>query len=541
MRLVQRHLHDARDDLHRAGEASERREEDGEAVRRTPQSAGGLLQRSRAAARHPIRPRGRRGRRPPGAQARQRAAPCARAPAPARSRARRTFRRRPRAGAPSPHIGWRGRRRPAASCARRRAMASAASAPDGTRRIAPRPPMQTRAIRSPASMPPGCSAPQSMMVSPRAPRVTPMRSSAASSTMRSASCPARAFRLKPAISRRPSAAAIAAAPLLDQPPRLRCRRGLGDDGAERRAGAKRRAGRLPVGGPVGPVEFRHASARRGWHRRCAPPRRRRKCRRPRRELAAARLDMQREQASLGRAENVERRARPGIDLDQVPASSARRGNRRCSGRPAPPPRRCSARRPPARSRSSAAGRRAHRAAVAEWRAGRRIGPLRAEAEHHGAICRRRAQAPRPARPRRAPASSVALRRPSAPTCDPPAPPTCFESHPAPCGVSLQRGCGMPQRWQSSASAAGSVTRATVSPALPRSGQRSADAIEQMRPILEARPADDPDRRAAGRKLSSAAASGGHSRPRSRSPSIRTLRSAASCVSRSQKRSAASGA
>ena len=42
-------------------------------------------------------------------------------------------------------------------------------ASEGARRTAPRPPMHTAAIRSPASMPPGCSAPQSTMVSPRAP------------------------------------------------------------------------------------------------------------------------------------------------------------------------------------------------------------------------------------------------------------------------------------------------------------------------------------------------------------------------------------
>ena len=313
MRLVQRHLDHARHDLHRAGEASERREEDGEAVR--PERRNRVATFSRTAGGGAASDSMTR-------TARSEASRCCKLVEerlPPRERARRTgaereeFLRSVMAQRPAGILAGEARGDRLRAAHRPHATASAAMPPTETRLIAPSPPMQTRAILSPASMPPGCSAPQSMIVSPsRSPASRRCEARPPRSTMRSARCPPRALRLKPPISRRPRRRRR---PCRAPRPAARASaagRGLGDDGAKRRAGAKRGPGRLAVGGPVRPVELRHAwhiaagidDARRG---RAGEDRRLRDGR-----LPAAGLDMQREKASPGRAGKY-RALRPAAD------------------------------------------------------------------------------------------------------------------------------------------------------------------------------------------------------------------------------------
>ena len=324
-----------------------------------------------AAAARPIPAPARRGRQPPGAQAPQTAARAGRAPAPAPSRARRISPLR-HAAAPSRHTGWRGRRRPAASSAPPPCHGQRGVASEGARLTTPRPPMQTAAIRSPASMPPsvlGAAIDERLASSAAASRRCAARLHPRPCGRRA---PGERVEAESAHQPAPKAAAIAS------PRSSTSRRASAAIAASRKHGAERRAGarpRVPAAGGRPSSRASRAPARIA-HR--AP--RIDDARRGRagedsatavREPAAARLDMQREQAALGRPENVERRARPRIDLDQMPARRRRRGNRRCSARPGPPPRQSAGQPRPSASASisRAAVGGPHRAAIAEWSVG----------------------------------------------------------------------------------------------------------------------------------------------------------------------------
>ena len=171
MHLVQRHLQHARGDLHRAGEARGRGQDEGQ--RRGRQAAIGgdlgdqLVRRRRGrspARRSPRTPRCRCSRAPGTAP------PWRRGRGPAR-RPWRSRRPRPRRGSGSSrHTGWRGRRGPGRWPRPRPGTASpgtASPAPSSTR---PSPPMQISAIRRPASMPPRAAMPPSTIVAPAAVR-----------------------------------------------------------------------------------------------------------------------------------------------------------------------------------------------------------------------------------------------------------------------------------------------------------------------------------------------------------------------------------
>ena len=187
----------------------------------------------------------------------------------------------------------------------------------------------------------------------------------------------------------------------------------------------------------------------------------------------------REQRAALRLEHVEGRARPRVDLQQPGSIAVDKKIDRCSARPAAPPRRERRIIPASVSAVSAANRRRRdRTAIAERRV--RRGAAHCALKPSTSARRPSARTKRgDRRARHAAAGNKSRRLPSpskaAFTCCPPAPPRRLTSQPlASAGRrSETSGCGMPQARHSAAKASGSLTRATISGALPISGQRSA--------------------------------------------------------------------
>ena len=259
--------------------------------------------------------------------------------------------------------------------------------------------------------------------------------------------------------------------------------------------------------------------------------------------------MQLEQRPRSAVENVERGARPRIDLEQIPGLSRRRGNRRCSAR----------RRPAAATmaRAAAASRSAARAAQSRRAAPRRrsgtapcgdgsahcaLKPSTMRARAVGEHERRDRLAVDPLLPVRAPprARRGSRHAPPPAAAEPLAQPAVGTARRLAADRRMRdaEACRAPRR------RSGSLTARMVSAAVADAGA-SARARRSMssRPILEAAPQTTPTAAGPARKASSAATassrSPGHARGRRRSARCRVRD--APCVSRSPKRSATSGA
>src|SRR5579863_5591889 len=224
-----------------------------------------------------------------------------------------------------------------------------------------------------------------------------------------------------------------------------CTRGRGGVGldrncADRIAFVQACSWLLSVMTPRRPIELRHGDNVEGCIKnRHGGPRRKHKGQL--RQCTAACLEMRRKKPALPVRKNIERRARTGIDLDEMKGIA---GDEEIDAVQSDELRRLGDAHGDAGERGFEPRSKIRRlccAAEMKWPLGRRRRPLFAEAQHlrRGAICR------------------------------PPPPPACFKSQPAGSagGTKLISGCGIAKRRQRSRSCSGSFTRATISGALPQ--------------------------------------------------------------------------
>ena len=256
--------------------------------------------------------------------------------------------------------------------------------------------------------------------------------------------------------------------------------------------------------------------------------------------------MHREQRFIVWLENVECRARPRIDLQQIEVAAANKkiGAVQATQR--------DLRGEPLHGFGQRVGGLGversglRRAAVAEWPAWRRRRPLGAEAKDHGAPAVGEEQRGdgsaldaalkvegRPRRDRHQPRCGCVcrLRRPCASRASLPDPEE---------GRGTYRDARCRSRWQSSAKARGSLIRATTAGALPTERPALRDVGEQVGPILESRAADDSGRLSRCCKAFERGDDDARAHAAGKAWSRRNAPAAAAAVSWSPKKSATSG-